>query len=95
MKGPPGFLTALAVLLSPLVPLALAWLLVWITAAFGTTPEALGLKQVFFLAAMLGAMGWLASVPLGIVIAFIAIIRAVKQRKGGGAAPDEKNRVRP
>jgi hypothetical protein len=76
----PGFLTALAVLLSPLVPLALAWLLVWITAAFGTTPEAIGLQQVFFLLAMFGAMGWLASVPLGVILAFVAIMRAVKAR---------------
>jgi hypothetical protein len=78
---PGGLLTALAVLLSPLVPLALAWLLVWITAAFGTTPEAIGLQQVFFLLAMFGAMGWLASVPLGVILAFVAIMRAVKRPK--------------
>jgi hypothetical protein len=79
----PGLLTALAVLLSPLVPLVLAWLLVGITAAFGTSPEAIGLKQVFFLLAMFGAMGWLASVPLGVILAFVAIMRAVKRPKGG------------
>jgi hypothetical protein len=78
-----GFLSALAVLLLPLVPLALAWLLVWITAAFGTTPEALGLHQLVRLLLYLGSAGWLLSVPLGVILAFVAIMRAVKRPKGG------------
>jgi hypothetical protein len=79
----PGFLTALAVALSPLVPMALAWLLTWVAAAFGTTPEAARLQQLFVLLAYLGTAGWLASVPLGVLVAFVGIMRAVKRPRGG------------
>lgn len=76
-----GFLTALAVLFSPLVPLALAWLLVWITHAFGGTPESAGLQQLFAALALLGALGWVVTVPLAVVIALLAVVRAVKRPK--------------
>jgi hypothetical protein len=78
-----GFLTALAVLFSPLLPLALAWLLVWITNAFGGTPESIGLQQLFGLLALLGTLGWIVTVPLAIFIALAALVRAVKRPKDG------------
>ena len=57
-----GFLTALLVLLSPLLPATLAWALMLVAAAFGTSPEAIGLHQAVYLLLYLGTAGWLVSV---------------------------------